>query len=93
MNPENSNPQNFSVISILYNNDEFSVAYGTWENGNKCIAMRWNGEEDEAGYPKVFGHPMWFLIDNELKLPILKSLLHLPNSNNELILKTLTEEI
>lgn len=93
MNPLNVNPQNFSVISILYNNDEFSIAYGMWQDGNKCIAMRWNGEDNEAGYPKVFGHPMWFIIDSELKIPILKSLINLPNSIKDNLIKTLEIEI
>ena len=44
MNPENVNPNNFSVIHILFNNDDFSIAYGTWEDDNNYIAMRWNGE-------------------------------------------------
>ena len=44
MRPENVNPGNFTVDNILYNNGNFAVAYGTWEDGDKYIAMRWNGE-------------------------------------------------
>ncbi len=81
MNPENVNPGNFAVDAILYNNEDFSIAYGTWRDGNKYLAMRWNGEENDPGYPKVFAHPMWFIIENELRLPFLRSLIGLPNSD------------
>lgn len=91
MNPENVNPNNFSVIHILFNNDDFSIAYGTWEDDNNYIAMRWNGEIDDAGYPKVFGHPMWFIIDNELCIPILQSLIGNANTDNSKLLKVLGE--
>ena len=50
MNPENVNPNNFKIENILFNNTNFSIAYGKWENRNKVIAMRWNGnKEDDKG--------------------------------------------
>ena len=91
MNPENVNPSNFDVDEIIFNNEDFSIAYGTWEDGNKYVAMRWNGDGGDAGYPKVFGHPMWFLITAELRLPILQSLVGLPNTDKEKLLKVLNE--
>lgn len=93
MKPENVNPANFSIINILFDNNKFSIAYGIWDNSNKCIAMRWNGEENDPGYPKVFGHPMWFIIDNDLRLPIIQSLLGIEGSNKDNLLKTLNEII
>ena len=44
MKPENVNPGNFELIEIIYDNNEFSIAYGIFEKGNKCIGMRWNGD-------------------------------------------------
>jgi len=93
MKPENVNPSNFKVESVLFDNEEFSIAYGKWEGNIFSIAMRWNGEGDDPGYPKLFSNPVWFLIDNDLKIPILKSLLQLDNANNELIIKTLENEL
>ena len=91
MNPENVNPNNFKVEKVLFNNEDFSIAFGTWEDGIKYIAMRWNGNNSDAGYPKVFGHPMWFLIDNELRQPILQSLVGLANADKEKLLQVLDE--
>ena len=94
MKPENVNPKNFKVENIVYNNDYFSIAYGIWEGGNKHLVMRWNGESDEdPGYPKLFNNPVWFLIPEELKIPILTSLINLSDSDNKEILKALDKEI
>ncbi len=74
--PENVNPGNFKVKKILFNNDSFSVAYGVWENKTNVIAMRWNGnDEKDQGYPKTFGHPMWFIVHDDLKNMIIKGLI------------------
>lgn len=92
MRPENVNPRNFETLDVLYNNGEFSIAYGLWEGRNRVLAMRWNGEDDnDAGYPKTFGHPMWFIIDGELNLTFVRSLIGARNSNNEAVLKVLNE--
>ena len=91
MNPENVNPNNFSVIHVLFNNDDFSIAYGTWEDNINYLAMRWNGNQGDAGYPKVFGHPMWFIVDNELCIPFLQSLVGNNNADNEKLLMVLEE--
>jgi len=93
MKPEKVNPNNFKVSYILYDNDEFSIAYGIWtDSGENCVAMRWNGDtDDEAGYPKTFGHPMWFIVDNALKLTIIKSLIGQDKSNKENLVKLLAE--
>lgn len=93
MKPENVNPRNFKVLEIVYDNGEFSIAYGKFEEGENCIAMRWNGDGDDAGYPKTFGNPMWFIVSNGLKLPILKSLLNENGSKNENILEVMKQEI
>ncbi|WP_016775644.1 hypothetical protein [Anaerophaga thermohalophila] len=75
MKPENVNPSNFKVESVLFDNGDFSIAYGKWENDKNRIAMRWNGNEDDPGYPKLFKNPVWFLIDDALKVPFIKSLI------------------
>lgn len=86
MKPENVNPKNFELIEIIYDNGDFSIAYGIFEKTNKCIGMRWNGDisnNDDKGYPKVFKNPMWFILTDELKKPLLKSLLGLPNTKSK----------
>lgn len=76
MKPENVNPNNFEVEKILYNDEEFSIAFGTWVDETQSIGMRWNGnDEEDKGYPKVFGNPMWFLVPQDMAKGFLTTLL------------------
>lgn len=94
MKPEKVNPKNFKVENIIYNNGYFSIAYGLWDEKDKHLAMRWNGDsEGDPGYPKLFNNPVWFLVSEELKIPILKALLEIKNSDNDEIIKVLQKEI
>lgn len=52
MKPEQVNPRNFKVIKVLYDDKQFSVAYGIWEENQKRIGLRWNGDSQDVGYPK-----------------------------------------
>ncbi|MCR8560922.1 hypothetical protein KXD93_24910 [Mucilaginibacter sp. BJC16-A38] len=66
MKPEDVTPAKFHVHTIIYNNDGFSVAYGVWEDDkSKRLAMRWNGNNEEIGYPSQGGNPLWFQLPNE----------------------------
>ena len=90
MKAKDVNPWNFKVKSILYETASFSIAYGEWKEEYDCIAMRWNGEDKhDAGYPKTFGHPVWFIIPDELTVAISKSLLETKNCNKKEILNVL----
>ena len=94
MKPELVKPGNFELVEIVYNNGEFSIAYGRFYGGEMCIAVRWNGEDDaDAGYPKTFGNPMWMIVHNDLKIPFLKSIFGNEFSKNDIILKIFTGEI
>ena len=75
--PEAVNPKNFNVENILFDNGQFSIAIGTWHGDTKnALAMRWNGNDtDDKGYPKTFGNPMWFIIHEDLKQPIIQALM------------------
>jgi len=72
--PTNVNPHNLHVEEIVYNLNDFSVAWGTWNDGSRRLAMRWNGEGEDMGYPKAFGNPVWFMLPTELSLPLLQLL-------------------
>jgi hypothetical protein len=74
--PTEFKPNNYKVNSVLFDNTEFSIVLGTWKGNKNILAMRWNGDnEDDKGYPKTFGHPMWFIIHNDLKQPIIQALM------------------
>lgn len=64
MQPENVKPAKFHKHTIIYNDGDFSIAYGIWEGSDKRLAMRWNGGEDEIGYPSQGGNPLWFQLPN-----------------------------
>lgn len=87
--PEDVNPQNFQVDKILYNDGDFSIAWGQWENNEMRLGMRWNGEAEDPGYPKLFNHPVWFVLPEALALPILKSLIGINSSVNNNVLDVL----
>lgn len=74
LSPREVNLHNFKVLEIIYDLNGFSVAWGIWVDGTKRLAMRWNAEGEDKGYPKTFGNPVWFMLPNELSLPILQSL-------------------
>ena len=93
MDPENVNPSKFKVEHVLFDNPYFAIAYGIWENDSNRLAMRWNGTGENAGYPKAFGHPMWFIVDEQLYVPILRSLIGYPNADSTKILKVLEQII
>lgn len=66
MIPERVKPEKFKVHTIIYNNGDFSVAYGKWENREIRLAMRWNGGSEEGlGYPNQGGNPLWFQLPND----------------------------
>lgn len=86
--PIDVNPNNYKVSSILYDNGEFSIAIGVWEGTVNTLAMRWNGDDEDKGYPKTFGHPMWFVIHNDLKQNIIQSLMIEDKNIVDKLLKT-----
>lgn len=93
MEPEKVNSNKFKVEDIIYNNGDFSIAYGLFVDGGNCIAMRWNGVDSNMGFPKSSGKPTWFVVHNKLKIEFLKSLLQSEFSENQKIIQILKNEI
>jgi hypothetical protein len=82
----------FPVDHILYDDGDFSIAWGTYDSGRKCLGMRWNGDPsdpNDAGYPKLFKHPVWFVLPKKLSVPLLKGLLATPSAKNKAVLEVL----
>lgn len=43
-----------------------AYALGTWD-GVRCIGARWNGTEDNRkGWPRIYTHPCWHILDDKL---------------------------
>ena len=83
MKAKDVNPSNFKVENVVFENDDFSIAIGIWENGERRMAMRWNGYGDYPGYPKLFKNPVWFMVDDSLILPFLNALRNVKDSDKK----------
>ena len=71
MKPENTLCPRKSLkdLTVLYTDetDNFSIASVLWD-GNKRIAIRWNGQGDNLGYPQSRGKATWFILPKEVAL-------------------------
>ena len=79
----------FPNPKVLYNNGDFAIAWGTYDRGRRCLGMRWNGGPNDAGYPKLFQYPVWFVLPDELSVPLVKALLGTKSAKNQALLKVL----
>jgi hypothetical protein len=77
MSPNQVNPAKFPNPLVIYNDDEeeFSIAWGSYEGGSKRLGMRWNGGRNETGYPNRGKYPVWFMLPDDLSILVIKGLL------------------
>jgi len=62
-----------------------------WEEPQQ-IVMRWNGkDEEDAGYPKTFGNPMWFIVPKNLAKEFIKLILNEKHTNTNAVIEVLSE--
>lgn len=87
--PEEVNPQNFTVVKVLYSDGYFSIAWGKWQGNSDVLAMRWDGDEHDMGYPKTFGHPVWFIIPENLSICFIKSIIGNENTRHKYLFEIL----
>ena len=58
----------WTLHRVLIDNGPGAHAYalGTWD-GTRCIGARWNGDDNnETGWPRIFVHPAWHILDDKL---------------------------
>jgi hypothetical protein len=64
--------EHWTLHSVLISGEAGTTAYalGTWtwaDETERCIGTRWNGTDDnETGWPRIFVHPCWHIIDRKL---------------------------
>jgi hypothetical protein len=76
MEPTNINDPKFPVDKLIYNDEEFSIIWGSFDKGPKCLGMRWNFYPREPGFPSgAGGRPLWLVIPVDLTIPFLTGLL------------------
>ncbi len=84
---ENVNPGKWSSITVLFDNSEYSVISGQYE-GVWTIGERWNGENEELGFPSNHGYPQWHVVPPFLQIFVLMgALTEIKRSNYEGSLK------
>jgi hypothetical protein len=68
--------------------ERVAIAIGTWD-GNKVLAMRWNGNKDwPIGSPQSRGLPTWFIIPKRLNEAIIGIL----SKDNQRLVQMLLED-
>jgi hypothetical protein len=92
MRPTEVNDPMFPVDKVIYNNDEFSIIWGTWNKESRCLGMRWNNLQSEPGFPRgKGGRPIWLVIPSELSVPFLTALIGKESTDNIATLEVLRE--
>ncbi len=86
LNPENATSPKFRDFTVLYNEATFAIAY---DNTEKIILMRWNGEtKEDNSYPMGRANtPFWFRVQKKLAKPILIMLLTQEKANTNKVLE------
>lgn len=69
MTPENviSPRKKLSNLQVIIEKEHFSLATFAYE-GLQRVGIRWNGAENELGYPHSHGYATWFIIPREIAL-------------------------
>lgn len=63
----------FKVHDIIFNNGDFALARGYWEDESKLsLACRWH--DDGIGYPQTFGKPQWMMFPRDVTVEIANAL-------------------
>jgi len=85
-------PKKFSKFEILFEDADFAIAWGIYDNEPpERIAMRWNGKLNRPGFPKQGKNPVWFMLPENLSVPVVKALLGIKSAKNQNILEVLKQ--
>ncbi len=90
--PSQVNHSKFPVQHLLYDDGSFAIAWGSYDGGPEQLGMRWSGDpakKDDVGYPKLFQHPVWFMIPEALSISVCKGLIGAPDADQAAVLHVL----
>ncbi|MGA2240557.1 MAG: hypothetical protein ABSH11_00750 [Verrucomicrobiota bacterium] len=87
--------QRWHLIRVLetgaeedFYDERVAIAIGTWD-GDKVLAMRWNGNKDwRIGSPQSRGLPTWFIIPKRLNEAVIGIL----SKDNQRLVQMLLED-
>ena len=55
-------PKRWSNVIDLYDDGEYSVIWGSYdESETKSLGVRWNGSDNNRGYPSQGKYPLWYV--------------------------------
>lgn len=92
--PQSVTHSKFPVDRLLYDDGEFAVAWGSYEGGPRRLGMRWSGDPnnpDDTGYPKLFKHPVWFMLPEALNVAFARALVGTPSADQQAVLHVLEQ--
>ena len=80
-------PAKWSKCAVLFDNGEYSVISGIYEERPpRVLGERWNGVGEAPGFPSQGGNPTWHVVPEFLAVPllhgILDELLRTPSEEN-----------
>lgn len=70
-------------IRVLYDDTDYSVIWGKYK-GEKCLGVRWNGFNNDRGYPGQADHPTWYVEPDFIAPVILDKVLSMAVASNDL---------
>jgi hypothetical protein len=92
MPPTKVRPKKFPCFKVLYNYNGFAIAWGIYNKETpERLAMRWNGGPNEVGYPCQGKYPVWFMLPEQLSVPLVSALRDIKSAKSQLILKVLKQ--
>jgi hypothetical protein len=69
-------PEKWSQIQILFDDNEYSVISGVFEDDpQRRLGERWNGQAGTQGFPVTYGRPVYHVVPRFLEIPLLHGLL------------------
>ncbi len=90
-------PAKWSNITVLFDNDEYSVISGNYGQPYRSLGERWNGDGESKGFPNQGGNPIWHVVPEFLNISllhgILDELLRVPSDSNKEYVNAVIEEL
>jgi hypothetical protein len=78
-------PKKWSGILNLYDDGVYSAIWGNYDSAPKrSLGVRWNGDDNNIGYPKLAAHPVWYNEADFLVKSILLELCARVSQNNSI---------
>lgn len=75
-------PNKWGNVIDLYDDGDYSAIWGSYDNSaERCLGVRWNGDNQNAGYPNQGGNPLWYVEPDFATKNILLELLSRVNNN------------